>query len=119
MFCPKCKSEYRDGFYKCADCGVDFVEYVEKPEQLQNELPDKEFNFVELLATFNEADVVFVKSRLEGEGITYMLDGEYHGTTRRGNQPMRFFVADFQFEQAREMLKDFKEKFWAFDNSQS
>ncbi len=25
MFCPVCKSEYRDGFTKCSDCGVDLV----------------------------------------------------------------------------------------------
>jgi hypothetical protein len=26
MFCPQCKSEYRQGFARCADCGVDLVE---------------------------------------------------------------------------------------------
>ena len=25
MFCPACKTEYRPGFTKCADCGVDLV----------------------------------------------------------------------------------------------
>jgi hypothetical protein len=25
MFCPVCQSEYRDGFTKCSDCGVDLV----------------------------------------------------------------------------------------------
>lgn len=25
MFCPVCKSEYRDGFTKCSDCGVDLL----------------------------------------------------------------------------------------------
>lgn len=28
MFCPNCKSEYRPGFTKCADCGVDLVEHL-------------------------------------------------------------------------------------------
>lgn len=26
MYCPKCGCEYRDGFYRCADCNVDLVE---------------------------------------------------------------------------------------------
>jgi hypothetical protein len=26
MFCPQCKAEYRFGFTKCSDCGVDLVE---------------------------------------------------------------------------------------------
>ena len=25
-YCPKCRAEYRDGFEKCADCGVDLVD---------------------------------------------------------------------------------------------
>ena len=28
MFCPVCKSEYRDGFTKCSDCGVDLVKQL-------------------------------------------------------------------------------------------
>jgi hypothetical protein len=28
MFCPVCKSEYRQGFTKCSDCGVDLVEHL-------------------------------------------------------------------------------------------
>ena len=25
-YCPRCSSEYREGFFQCADCGVDLVE---------------------------------------------------------------------------------------------
>jgi hypothetical protein len=25
MICPQCKAQYRDGFYKCADCGIDLI----------------------------------------------------------------------------------------------
>jgi hypothetical protein len=28
MFCPVCKSEYREGFTKCSDCGVDLVKQL-------------------------------------------------------------------------------------------
>jgi hypothetical protein len=28
MFCPVCESEYRDGFTKCSDCGVDLVKQL-------------------------------------------------------------------------------------------
>lgn len=31
MICPKCNSEYRDGFTTCSDCSVDLVEKTNKP----------------------------------------------------------------------------------------
>jgi len=115
VFCPTCKSEYRPGIIKCADCGIDLVDHLGESEMPENvDISTPEFDFVELLQTFNEADVVFVKSLLQGEGIQYYHEGEYRGSTRRGNHPMRLFVADYQLEQARELLRDFEGKFWVF-----
>jgi len=31
MFCPLCKAEYREGFYRCADCDVDLVHFLAEP----------------------------------------------------------------------------------------
>ncbi|MGH9713997.1 MAG: hypothetical protein ACRD5M_11940 [Candidatus Acidiferrales bacterium] len=31
MFCPVCKSEYREGFTRCSDCGVDLVPSIPAP----------------------------------------------------------------------------------------
>jgi len=30
MFCPDCKAEYRPGFTRCSDCGLDLVEHIEQ-----------------------------------------------------------------------------------------
>jgi len=34
MFCPKCKVEYREGFFMCADCQVPLVDFLleDKPD---------------------------------------------------------------------------------------
>jgi hypothetical protein len=32
MFCPICKAEYRDGYFRCADCDVDLVASLPKEE---------------------------------------------------------------------------------------
>jgi len=37
MFCPACKTEYRPGFTKCADCGVDLVSTLPADSPAANE----------------------------------------------------------------------------------
>jgi hypothetical protein len=34
MFCPVCRAEYRTGFTRCADCGVDLVASLSKQQDL-------------------------------------------------------------------------------------
>lgn len=36
MFCPLCQSEYRQGFTRCADCGLDLVSSLDLPEVREN-----------------------------------------------------------------------------------
>jgi hypothetical protein len=65
MFSPECRTEYRDGYTVCADCNVHLVEAIE-PES------DPEFiDYKEVLAAYNPADIVFLKSLLESERIQY------------------------------------------------
>jgi hypothetical protein len=44
MFCPKCKAEYREGFYVCSDCGLPLVAELPK----EGAAKGKEFNKAEL-----------------------------------------------------------------------
>lgn len=32
MFCPECRAEYRPGFTRCSDCGVDLVHELPEPD---------------------------------------------------------------------------------------
>lgn len=46
MFCPQCRAEYREGFSRCSDCGIELVRTLSIPEELDprsalNERPDK------------------------------------------------------------------------------
>lgn len=102
MFCPECKSEFVEGILKCPECNVGLI----------NELPPEpapEFvDFKEVLATYNPADVAFLKSILESEGIIFFFKGEHFMYVRPLADPARLMIRTDQVEEAVELLKDFK-----------
>jgi len=100
MFCPKCKSEYREGFTVCADCNIALIE--ELP-------PEKEPVFIEyeeVLGTYNPADIMIIKSILDAENITYYFNAEHFMYVRPMAEPARLMVAKEDVETAKEILKD-------------
>lgn len=100
MFCPKCKSEYREGFTVCADCDIALIE--ELP-------PEKEPVFVEyeeVLGTYNPADIMIIKSILDAENITYYFNAEHFMYVRPMAEPARLMVAKEDVETAKEIVKD-------------
>jgi len=68
MICTLCKTEYREGFYTCADCSVPLVE---KPEQNQPEENQKEEfyegEFVEDFQATDQSDILTVKLAFDEE----------------------------------------------------
>ena len=68
MFCPACRAEYREGYFRCADCDVDLVEKLP-------ELKDKQ-GFVALASVFTEGEIAVIKAILDQEGIDYYFHGE-------------------------------------------
>lgn len=70
MFCPKCKTEYREGFTVCSTCNVPLVS--EDPRQIEREF----IKFVTVYETGDPAVIAFVKSIFQSEGIRYFCKGE-------------------------------------------
>lgn len=100
MFCPHCKAEYREGFSVCADCGVDLIDALPRE-------PEPEFvHFIEILATYNPADIAFLKSILDAEGIVYFFKGEHFMYMRPLADPVRLMVRADQAADAAELLRD-------------
>jgi predicted amidophosphoribosyltransferase len=71
MFCPKCRTEYREGFYVCSDCNFNLVD--ELPDLPAEERPEF-IEYVEVMGTYNPADVALIKSILDSENMTYCVD---------------------------------------------
>ena len=105
MYCPKCRSEYKPGFYECADCDVPLV--YELPSQ-QPLTPEEEeaASLVEVFSTFNQAEVMLVKAYLDAEEITYHLQGELYSGSGIYVTPVTLYVARSEADRVREMLKD-------------
>lgn len=72
---------------------------------------DSEFvEYEEILATFNPADRVILKSILEAEGIDYFLQGEHATTYVYHAIPVRLMVRKDQADMARDILREFEPK---------
>ena len=99
MYCPKCKSEYRQGFYKCADCNTYLV------NELPLEATDQD-EFVEVFSTYNQGEIAFIKSVLDGEDITYFFQGESSTMLIAAGAYARLLVKAEEAERAREILRD-------------
>jgi hypothetical protein len=99
MFCPQCKTEYREGFTTCSDCGVDLVAAL-PPE------PEPEFiDYEEILSTYNPADIAIIKSLLDGEQVAYFFRGE-HLTLRPMGDAATLMVQKDEAENVRQLLAD-------------
>ena len=102
MFCPKCKSEYREGFNKCADCGADLV--AEQPPELIEEV--SYVDLVEVYSTYQQSDIAFIKSVFDGEEITYYFEGESSIMLVAGGAYARLLVKAEDVLRAREILQE-------------
>lgn len=111
MFCPICKTAYREGFSTCADCNVELVNVL-IDESFLEEQPEKEF--IELLRTSSITDLVQIKSILDATDIEYFLQGENMMFTRPLDS-VALMVADTDAEIAAELLGNTKLNFSRFN----
>ena len=109
MFCPKCRSEYREGFSKCADCHVELIRELAAlpPEPKSGDFVE----YKELLSTYNLADLSFIESILDSEEIIYFMQNEEFNTLTFSPQPVRVMVNTDQMDEAKTLLKDFEPKY--------
>lgn len=110
MICPKCKAEYVRGVIVCADCNVPLVD--ELPDRTEEDEIEKQAHevvqFAEVFITLNAAEVVLVKSILDGAGIEYYIKSEHFTLGRPFEDPARLFIREDQLDEALDILKDFE-----------
>ena len=82
MFCPQCRAEYREGFFRCSDCDIPLVDQLPADRSVTDRRRGFETNHPELvvLRTFStviEADLA--KNALESVGIDSMVRSDNEG----------------------------------------
>jgi hypothetical protein len=102
MFCPACKSEYRKGYYKCADCGADLVR--ELPQEPEEEV--SYIDLVEVFTTYQQSDIALLKSILDAEEITYYFRSESPLIMGVGVFHSKLLVRSDEAERVKEILQD-------------
>lgn len=105
MFCPKCRYEYREGFKECSTCKILLVD--ELPSEPKTD--PKFVEYEEILTTFNQSDIVVLKSLLNSFNIVYFFKGEHSlalAYPEVGAMPAKLMVIKVQADSARNILKD-------------
>ncbi|MFA5143326.1 MAG: DUF2007 domain-containing protein [Candidatus Omnitrophota bacterium] len=114
-YCPKCRTEYENWVKVCADCNTELV--YELPQDPAG--PSQEYiKYKELLSTFNAGDVIFIRSLLDSSGIIYYFNGENFLFFRPAVEPARLMVDERHYDEAKEILKEFKSSFTSFHTDQ-
>jgi hypothetical protein len=102
MYCPQCRTEYRVGFTRCADCDVTLVEHLG---------PDAQD--VELAKVFETAEpslIPVVESVLRNAGIEFLVKNQRLHSTVPGADfavgPVEYWVAREQAENTKALLQE-------------
>jgi hypothetical protein len=114
-WCPKCKTEYREGFTVCSDCGSPLVEAMkeDRPEDCIDEKTDSLNEPARLMQVGNEYEADNIIALLAGEGIPAYIShkgsGQYLSITMgMSNMGVDIFVPKSALQQAKEILADAK-----------
>jgi hypothetical protein len=106
MFCPHCRTEYREGFTICADCRIPLVTSLPAAERRGEGGGVPMGKFVEYLRTSDIGDIVILRSILDGGEVSYFIQDENINTLYPFMQSAILMVAEEDVEQVRELLKE-------------
>ncbi len=109
-WCPNCKTEYRDGFLQCADCGADLVN---EPPQGSNDPKSIPLNTpispVFLLSVSDEIQAKLIENLLKESNIPFFVQNKgcgaylkvYMGYSAFGTD---IYVDQYNYHRAKELV---------------
>ena len=103
MYCPKCRTEFREGFFECSDCFIPLVENL--PPEEPKSIPEY-IDFKEIMTSYDLGELAIIKSILDDHQITCLVQGE-HFSSYYGGIPTRIMVPKDNVNEAIDLLQDF------------
>jgi hypothetical protein len=73
MYCPQCRTQYRDGFIECSDCKVPLLAGTAPAEP---DRFDPNLDLAVVAETYDRIQLSMVKGLLEDAGIPFFLLGQ-------------------------------------------
>jgi len=114
MICPRCRSEYREGFVECADCGIPLCSTLDNDQAVADVDPEPRDPSPgsELIAIHQYRDVYLyldAANALRRAGIPFLGREDFTGEFRVGKRDQApyvrtLLVAKEDVEQARQVL---------------
>jgi hypothetical protein len=105
MFCPKCRQEYRSGFFECADCRVPLVDRLSEPEE--RETDDDDLGALIQTSLESPVAITLVESLLQEAGIPFFVVNQNVTSRQEGGNFLGWWsvrVPRRREAEAREML---------------
>ena len=112
MFCPKCRDEYREGFFKCADCKIDLV--PELPPELEQPEQYVEFeytNLVNIETYLYRYEAELAKGILSVNGIDAVVQERLEagrGGSQAFERGVQLLVKEKDVEEAKKFLNEIR-----------
>ena len=106
MFCPRCTCEYREGFTTCADCDVRLVAELPSDPTPDACFETSQSDLVPVFETYNQTDILIIKSALTAAGIIFHFSGENFHMMGVMPTSARLLVASDRKEEVFAILRD-------------
>jgi Putative prokaryotic signal transducing protein len=105
MFCPKCKTEYKKGFSRCADCDVDLIPEL-PPEP---EAPEEYVDLINIKTFSSRQDAELAKGLLAANGVNAVVSGDDYGGINPGlafSSGVRLLVKEEEVVNAKRIFRE-------------